>query len=331
MQHDRTAFTRRQLARALGLTALALAALPALAQDYPNKPVRLVVPYPPGGATDVIGRVMAQKLSVELGQQVVVDNRGGAAGSIGAAAVARAAPDGYTLLMGALTSHSINAVLYGAATGFDMDKSFAPIAIVGNVPLVFVVHPSVKAQTLPELIALAKAAPGQLSFASSGNGSPQHLAGEMFQRAAGVKMLHVPYKGSGPAMNDLVGGQVLTMIETAPAAQPLIKAGKLRALATATAQPVSTLPGVPTAAQAGLQFEVSSMFGILAPAGTPAAIVQRLNGALKGILGQSDVVDNMLAQGAIATWTTPDDAAQAIRAEAAKWTKVVREGDIKGD
>jgi tripartite-type tricarboxylate transporter receptor subunit TctC len=326
-----TALRRRRLAQLVALAALGVAALPAMAQDYPNKPIRLVVPYPPGGATDVIGRVMAQKLSAELGQQVVVDNRGGAAGSIGAAAVARAAPDGYTLLMGALTSHSINAVLYGPAAGFDIEKSFAPVAIVGTVPLVFVVHPSVKAQTLPELIALAKAAPGTLTYASSGNGSPQHLAGEMFQRAAGVKMLHVPYKGSGPAMNDLVGGQVLTMIETAPAAQPQIKAGRLRALATATAQPVSTLPGVPTAAQAGLQFEVSSMFGIVAPAGTPAAVVQRVSAALKGILGQPDVVENMLAQGAIATWTTPDDAALAIRAEAAKWSKVVREGDIKAE
>jgi len=323
---------RRRFSRAVLAAAALAAAGPLAAQDYPNKPIRLVVPYPPGGATDVIGRVMAQKLSTALGQQVVVDNRGGAAGSIGAAAVARATPDGYTLLMGALTSHSINAVLYGAQAGFDIEKSFAPIAIVGTVPLVFVVHPSVKANTLPELIALAKASPGTLSFASSGNGSPQHLAGEIFQRAAGVKMLHVPYKGSGPAMNDLVGGQVLTMIETAPACQPLIKAGKLRAIATATAQPVGTLPGVPTAAQAGLKdFEVSSMFGLMAPAGTPAPVVARVNAALKGILSQPDVVENMLAQGAIATYTTPEDAGLAIKAEAAKWTKVIREGDIKGD
>lgn len=330
MRNPSMATTRRRFSQGLGAAALS-ATLPAWAEDYPSKPIRLIVPYPPGGATDVIGRVVAQKLSSALGQQVVVDNRGGAAGSIGAAAVARAAPDGYTLLMGALTSHSINAVLYGTAAGFDIEKSFAPVAIVGSVPLVFVVHPSVKAQTLPELIALAKASPGTLTFASSGNGSPQHLAGEMFQRAAGVKMLHVPYKGSGPAMNDLVGGQVLTMIETAPAAQPLIKAGKLRALATATAQPVASLPGVPTAAQAGLQFEVSSMFGILAPAGTPAPIVQRVNAALKDILGQPDVVENMLAQGVIAGYTTADEAGQAIRAEAAKWSKVVREGGIKAE
>lgn len=331
--------SRRIAVSALAVAAIAMAIagfgalpLPAAAQDYPNKPIKLIVPYPPGGATDVIGRVMAQKLSVALGQQVVVDNRGGAAGSIGAAAVARSAPDGYTLLMGALTSHSINAVLYGAAAGFDIEKSFAPIAIVGVVPLVFVVNPAVNASTLQELVALAKATPGAITFASSGNGSPQHLAGELFQRMAGVKMLHVPYKGSGPAMNDLVGGQVQTMIETAPASLQLIKSGKLRALATATAQPLGTLPGVPTAAQAGLKdFEVSSMFGIVAPVGTPAQIVGKINAALKGVLSQQDVRDSMLAQGAAATYTTPEEAAVAIRNEVAKWAKVVKEGDIKGD
>jgi tripartite-type tricarboxylate transporter receptor subunit TctC len=304
----------------------------AMAQDYPARPIKLVVPYPPGGATDVIGRVMAQKLSVVLGQQVVVDNRAGAAGSIGAAAVGKSAPDGYTLLMGALTSHSINANLYGAAAGYDIDKSFAPVAVVGVVPLVFVVNPALKANTLQELIALAKASPGTLSFASAGNGSPQHLAGELFKRMAGVDMLHVPYKGSGPAMNDLVGGQVSSMIETAPAALQLIKSGKLRALATATAQPVGTLPGVPTAAQAGLKdFEVNSMFGILAPAGTPAAVVGKLNAALKGILQQQEVRDSMLGQGAVALYTTPEEATLAIRAESAKWAKVIKDGDIKGD
>ena len=323
--------------RGLSLTLLSLlvgvGAVPAAAQDYPSRPIKLVVPYPPGGATDVIGRVMAQKLSGVLGQQVVVDNRAGAAGSIGAAAVGKSAPDGYTLLMGALTSHSINANLYGAAaTGFGIEKSFAPVAVVGVVPLVFVVNPSVKANSLSALIALAKAAPGTLSFASAGNGSPQHLAGELFQRMAGVSMLHVPYKGSGPAMNDLVGGQVNSMIETAPAALQLIKSGKLRALATATAQPVGTLPGVPTAAQAGLKdFEVSSIFGILAPAGTPAAVVGKLNGELKGILQQAEVRDSMLAQGAVAMYTTPEEASAAIRAESDKWAKVIKDGNIKGD
>ena len=312
--------------------AAAILPLAAQAQDYPNKPVRMVIPYPPGGATDVIGRVMAQKLSTALGQQVVVDNRGGAAGSIGAAAVAKSAPDGYTLMMGALTSHAINGVLYGSSAGFDIEKSFAPISIVGTVPLVFVVNPKVQANSLTELIALAKASPGAITCASAGNGSPQHLACELFQRVAGVKLLHVPYKGSGPAMTDLIGGQVQTMIETAPAAQAFIKSGQLRALATTTAQPVGTLPGVPTASEAGLKgFEVYSMFGIVAPAGTPAPVVAKLSGALKGILSQADVKETLLAQGAVATYTSPEEAAQAIRAESAKWAKVVKDGNIKPD
>lgn len=327
----------KSLARRALLAGMAAAAVmgmtgPVLAQDYPNKVIKLVVPYPPGGATDVIGRVMAQKLSVALGQQVIVDNRAGAAGSIGAAAVAAAPPDGYTLLMGAMTSHSISAALNPKVATFDMDKSFAPVAIVGTVPLVFVVNPSIKASTLAEFIALAKSRPAPLSFASAGNGSPQHLAGEMFQRAAGVQMLHVPYKGSGPAMTDLMGGQVDSMIETAPAAQSHIKAGKLRAIAAASAQRIATLPEVPTATEAGLKgFEVSSMFGIAAPAGTPAAIVTRLNDALKSILTLPDVKESLLAQGVIATYSTPQEAAVALRNESAKWTKVIRDGNIKPD
>jgi tripartite-type tricarboxylate transporter receptor subunit TctC len=301
-----------------------------MAQAYPTKFITMVVPYPPGGATDVIGRVLAQKLSTELGKQVVVENRAGAAGNIGAAMVANAAPDGYTLLMGAMTSHSISAALNPKIARFDIEKSFVPIAIVGHVPLVFTVNPNVKANNLNQLIALAKAKPGSLTFASAGNGSPQHLAGEVFQRVAGVKMLHVPYKGSGPAMTDLIGGRVDTMIETAPASQSYIKAGKLRALAVASPNHVPTLPDVPTAAEEGLKgFEVTSMFGIAAPAKTPAPVVARLNAALKKILGDPAVKSALLAQGAIATWTTPEDAAKALRAESAKWTKVIVEGNIK--
>jgi tripartite-type tricarboxylate transporter receptor subunit TctC len=319
-----------RLLACLALATLMCLATPAGAQDYPVKPIRLVIPYPPGGATDVIGRVMAQQLSTVMGQQVIVDNRAGATGSIGAALVAKAAPDGYTLLMGALTSHAIYAALYGSAAPYDIEKGFSPVAIVGIVPLVFVVNPAVKATTLGELIALAKAAPGSLTFASSGNGSPQHLAGEMFQRMAGVQMLHIPYKGSGPAMTDLIGGQVQTMIETAPAAQAHVKAGKLRALAAASSIPIPALPDVPTAAQAGLSgFEVSSMFGIVAPTGTPAPIIARLNGAIKVILGQAEVKDSLLGQGAIASYTTSDEAARAVRNESAKWSRVIREGNIK--
>ena len=321
------------LCRALA-AGLLLFAGPAVAQSvqsvlapaYPIKTIRLVVPYPPGGATDVIGRVVAQKLAAEFGQQVVVDNRAGAAGSIGAGMVANGAADGHTLLMGALTSHSINAALYGKTVPFDIEKSFAPIAIVGTVPLIVVVHPDVKAATLAELIALAKASPGVITYASAGNGSPQHLAGELFQRLAGIRLLHVPYKGSGPALVDLVGGQVQTMIETAPAAQPHIRAGNLRALATTTREQVPTLPDVPTAAKSGLEgFEVTSIFGVVAPAGTPDAVIEKLSAALKTIMAMPDVKETLLAQGALASWTTVADAEAAIRDESAKWKKLIKE------
>ena len=312
--------TRRVLMASIAAAAMLAVAGPVIAQEYPNKVIKLVVPYPPGGATDVIGRVMAQKLSVALGQQVIVDNRAGAAGSIGAAAVAAATPDGYTLLMGAMTSHSISAVLNKKTVNFDMEKSFAPVAIVGSVPLVFVVTPSLKANTLSEFIALAKSKPGNLTFASAGNGSPQHLAGEMFQRV----------EGSGPAITDLIGGQVDSMIETAPAAQAHVKGEKLRALAAASNQRVPTLPDVPTASEAGLPgFEVSSMFGVAAPAGTPEPVITKLNEALKSILSMQDVKDSLLVQGVISTYTTPKEATVALNKESAKWAKVIREGNIK--
>lgn len=322
---------RPLLALAVG-SALALSAFgvpSAWAQSYPDKPVKLVVPYPPGGATDVIGRVLALQLSRKLNQQFVVDNRAGAGGSLGAGQVGKSPADGYTLLMGAFTSHAINAALQPRTVPFDIEKSFAPVSIVGTVPLVFVVNPSVPANTLGELIALAKAKPGALAFASAGNGSPQHLATELLKRSAGIDVLHVPFKGSGPAMTDLIGGQVQAMIETVPAAQNHIKAGKLRALATATTEPVASLPGVPTASAAGLPgFTVSSMFAIAAPAGTPAEVINKLNAALKDILSQPEVKESLLAQGAIATYTTPNDAARAISTEYAKWAKVIREGNI---
>lgn len=305
--------------------------LPAYARaDYPDKPIKLVVPYTPGGATDVIGRVIGQKLSVSLGQPVVVENRAGAAGNLGAAYVAKEKPDGYTLLLGALTSHSINSVLQPATAGFTMDKSFAPVAVVGRVPLVVAVGPSFKGKTLADFIAQAKSKPGGMNYGSSGNGSPQHLAAEQFKRLAGVDLVHVPYKGSSPALSDLMGGQVDVVFDTLPATQSFIKAGRVRALASATSQ--RALPEVPTASEAGLAgFEVSSMFGVLAPAGTPAPVIQKLSASLKDILNQEEVKSALIAQGAVPVYTTPDQAKTQIGAEVARWTKVIKESNIKAD
>lgn len=325
---------RSSLAHMALLGAAALFAPLANAQEspYPNKAIRLIVPYTAGGATDIIGRTVGQELSKVLGQPVVVDNRAGAAGNIGAAAVAREKPDGYTLLMGAMTSHSINSALMGPAAGFDMVKSFIPVAIVGRVPLVFVVHPNSKYKSLQQLIDGAKANPGKLNYASSGNGSPQHLAAEMFKREIGATITHVPYKGSTPALTDLMAGQVDFMIDTVPAAQNFIKGGKLVALATTTAQPVSALPNVPTSTAAGLKgFDVSSMFGIAVPAKTPDPVVARLSAALKTVMDQPAVKDTLAAQGAVASYTTPKEAADAIAREVAMWAKVIKDGNIKPD
>jgi len=309
---------------------LVAAALPAVsaAQDYPSKPIKLIIPYPPGGATDVIGRIVALKMSEALGQQLIVDNRAGATGSIGAAAAATAPADGYTLLLGALTSHSINAALQPNLS-FDLAKDFVPVGVVGQVPLVFVVNPKMPVKTLKELMAYTKANPG-VSYASSGNGSPQHMAGELFKSMTKLDMLHVPYKGSGPAMNDLIGGQVQTMIETMPASLQHIKAGSLRALAVALPARSANLPDVPTAAEAGLpDFIVTSMFGLLAPAKTSPAIVAKLTAALEKVLASPDTQARMEAQGVVTGYLNPADSAKRIKAEIDKWTKVAKDANIK--
>ena len=322
----------RRVTRVWWSTSVLLMAMvvsaPLMAQDYPHKPIKLIIPYPPGGATDVIGRIVALKMSEALGQQLIVDNRAGATGSIGAAAVAVAPADGYTLLLGALTSHSINAALQPTLS-FDLAKDFVPVGVIGQVPLVFVVNPKMPVKTLKELMAYTKANPG-VSFASSGNGSPQHMAGELFKSMTRLDMLHVPYKGSGPAMNDLIGGQVQSMIETMPASLQHIKVGSLRALAIAMPTRSSNLPDVPTAAEAGLpDFIVTSMFGLMAPAKTPPAIVTKLTAALEKVLASPDTQMRMDAQGVITGYLNPADSAKRIRVEIDKWTKVAKDANIK--
>jgi tripartite-type tricarboxylate transporter receptor subunit TctC len=303
-----------------------------LAQTYPAKPVRMIVPFPPGGAADIIGRVLSQKLSEQLGQQVIVDNRAGASGNIGAEAAAKATGDGYTILLGALTSHAINYTLERKGLRYDLMKDLTPVSIVATVPYVLVIHPSVPARSMQELVASAKARPGQLTYGSSGAGAPQRLAAEMFKLRTGVDMLHVPYKGSGQVITDLVGGQVLAAFESVPATLPHIRNGKLRPLGVTTSQRLPMLPDVPTVAEAGLPgFDVSSTFGVLAPAGTPRPLVERLSAEITKTLQLEDVKEKLLQQGAFATSTTPAQAAQRIRSEITMWARVIDEAHITPD
>jgi tripartite-type tricarboxylate transporter receptor subunit TctC len=332
---------RQHLIRGFGLLLCgSLITTPLLAQtntpaiqNYPDKPIKLVIPYPPGGATDVIGRIMAQELSKSLNQQVIADNRAGDSGNIGADMVAKSPADGYTLLMGALTSHSINANLDKDKIRYNLEKDFTPVDVVGVVPLVFVVNPSVPVKNMKEFIAFAKANPGKLTFASSGAGAPQRLAMEMFRYQLGLDLLHVPYKGSGPAMTDLVGGQVLTMSETVPAALQFIQAGQLRPLAVTTAKRISQLPDVPTVTEAtGLpNFDVVSMFGILAPAGTPKPIIDKLSANIKVILQRPEVQERMLAAGVYVNYLSPADSSKRIAREMTMWSKVIKDASIKPD
>jgi tripartite-type tricarboxylate transporter receptor subunit TctC len=297
---------------------------------YPNRPLRLVVGFSAGGPSDIIGRVLAQRLSEPLGQPVLVDNRPGASGNIGAEFVARAPADGYTILLAALGSASVSYALDRTSLRYDLKADLEPITIVATVPFIFVVNPAVPAQSLAELVAYAKAKPGHLSYASGGGNTPQRMAAEMFKLRTGVELLHVPYKGGGQAMTDLIGGQVLTAFEAMPAALPHVKSAKLRPLAVTTNARLPMLPEVPTMAEAGLPgFEVAGTFAMLAPAGTPKPVIDRLNAALVQVLQLPDVKERLLQQGAFATFTTPEEARRRIHAEIAMWAKVVADANIK--
>ena len=314
----------RALLAILAGIALIVGTGPAPAADYPTKPIRLVVPFPPGGTTDILARAVAQKLSETWNQQVIVDNRPGAGGNIGSDLVAKAAPDGYTLVMGTVGTHAINPNLY-AKMPYDHVKDFAPVILVAGVPNVLVVNPSLPVHSVKELIDYAKANPGKLNFASSGNGTSIHLSGELFKTMAGVQMTHVPYKGSAPALADLMGGQVQLMFDNLPSSLGLIKGGKLRAVAVTSTTRAAALPDVPTIAESGLPgFEASSWFGLLAPAGTPHDVVGKLNGVVAAWLATPEAKDKLLAQGAIAAGGSPEAFAKHIESETSKWAKVVK-------
>lgn len=328
--------SRRRLLAAAGV-ALSLV-LPTFAQaqaqtqtqTYPAKPIRLVVPYPPGGPTDIVARLVAQKLSEQMGQPVVIDNRPGAGGNPGAEMVARSAPDGYTLVV-ATTAHAINPSLF-KNLGYSLSKDFAPISQLTSGPLVIVANPGLPANNVAELIALAKSKPGELNFASSGNGQSTHLSAELFASMAGVKMNHIPYKGSAPALTDTMGGQTQLMFDTMLSAMPHVKAGKLKALAVTSSTRSPVAPDVPTVAESGLPgYEAIAWNGLLAPAGTPPDVVARLNAELKKVLASPDVKDKFEAQGFAASWNTPADFSRFMTAEVEKWGKVVKISGAKVD
>lgn len=308
---------------------LAMPAGTVLAQAYPAKPVRMVVPFPAGGATDIVGRLIAQKLSEAWGQQVIVDNRGGAGGTLGSDIAAKSAPDGHTILVATSSTHAIAPSLY-ARLPYDPVRDFAPVTLLASATILLAVHPSVPAKNVRELIALGKKQPQALSFASSGNGGISHLVGEHFKSVSGIQMLHVPYKGDTPALVDLVSGQVSLMFGTAVSFLPYVKSGKLNALAITNPKRSPIVPAVPTVAESGLPgFEALQWFGIFAPAGTSKEIVARLNGEIVKILRMPDVRDRLGGLGADVVGNTPEQFAAFQKADAAKWAKVVKESGAK--
>ena len=328
---------RRLALTSIALTAIGLIAIPALAQPaWPNKPVRIVVPFAPGGTTDILARAIAPELGKAFGQPFIVDNRAGAGGNVGADLVAKSANDGYTLLMGTVGTHGINKSMYPKMP-FDPQKDFAPITLVAGVPNVMVMNTDKAAklgiQSVTDFISYAKAHPGQFSMASSGNGTSIHLAGELFKAQTGVFMTHIPYRGSGPALLDLMGGNVDVMFDNLPSAMPQIKGGKLKAFAVTSAQRSAAMPELPTIEEAARLkgFEASSWFGLLAPAGTAPDIVNRIQQEVAKSLATAAIKEKMLAQGAIPSGNTPQEFARLIDAEIKKWAQVVKVSGAKVD
>lgn len=311
--------------------AVSVQGAPVLAQDYPVKPIRAIVPYPAGGPTDVLARLIGQKAGEAMGQAVVVDNRGGAGGVIGTDAVAKAAPDGYTLGLANNATHATNSSLYPNLP-YDAVRDFAPIALVATVTHMLVVHPSLGLKDVSGLIAYAKANPGKLNVASTGNGSASHLAAELFKGRTGIDMVHVPYRGSAPAANDLLGNQVQVMFATLPTVLQHVQAGTLTPLAVAGLTRWPALPNVPTVEQSGLKdFNADAWFGFVAPAKTPPAIIAKLQAEIAKVMAQADVKEKLFQLGFLATISTPDAFGSFIREETVKWAEVVKVSGAKLD
>jgi tripartite-type tricarboxylate transporter receptor subunit TctC len=300
------------------------------AQSYPTKPIRLIVPFPPGGTTDVVGRLVAHHLTEAWKQQVIVDNRPGAGGIIGTEIVAKSTPDGYTALLGSITTHAVNPALY-TKLNFDPVKDFVPVSLVVSSPQLLAVHPSVQSKSVKELIANAKAEPGKLNYASAGAGTSPHLTFELFKSMAGVNIVHVPYKGTGPAINDLLGGQVQMMITGVVALMPHIKSGRLRGLGVTSAKRVSALPDLPTIIESGIAgFDVSSWFGVFLPGGAPQAVVKKMNAEIQKMLTIEEVRKRLISLGADpADSNTPEQYAAYVRSEMVRWGKVVKDTGAK--
>lgn len=318
---------RRLTLKAIAALGLAMPWM-AMAQDFPSRPLRMMVPFAAGGTSDVVARIVAQKLSTLLGQQVVVENRGGANGNIGTDLAAKAPGDGYNLLLSFDGTMAINPHTYKKLS-FDPQKDFAPVMNVGNVPLIFVVHPSVKANTIQEFVALAKEKPGGIFYSSAGNGSTGHLTGELFASRSGVKMNHVPYKGGAPAVQDVLAGQIQMLVTALPTVEAHLKGGKLRALAVSSSGRMPSLPDVPTLAESGLPgFDVRSWYGVFAPAATPPALIKRLNEDLQKVIADKDVRERFNTLGIEPLGGSSNDFAAVVRNDSARWAKVVAEAGI---
>jgi tripartite-type tricarboxylate transporter receptor subunit TctC len=318
------------LVRSAAALLLTLAAGPASAQAWPAKPIRYVVPFPPAGATDILARWAAEKMGPALGQNVIVENRAGAAGMLGTELVAKSPPDGYTILM-ATAAQAINETLYTRAA-FSFARDLTPVALIARVPNVMEVHPSVPARTVREFIALAKSRPGQINYASSGSGTSIHMSAELFKMMTGTSMVHVPYKGSAQALTDLMAGQVSVMFDNLPASMPHLKSGRLRAVAITTAARYPGLPDLPTIAESGVPgYEASAWFGVVAPAGTPREVVARLNSEINRAISPADMRERFAQQGATAAPGNPEEFGTYIRSEIAKWGKVVQASGARVD